>query len=93
MTPIVKRARTGRLILQAVVALLALPLALAAHAMDAPRASALGPEVAAGRPSGGFVGRLTVTPEHGPAGTPVTVRAKGLPAGEEFDLEIGRAHV
>ncbi len=86
MTPIVKRARTGRLILQAVVALLALPLALAAHAMDAPRASALGPEVAAGRPSGGFVGRLTVTPEHGPAGTPVTVHAKGLPANEEFDL-------
>src|SRR5436309_861824 len=49
-------------------------------------AEALGPEVAIGEPSGGYVGRLVVTPEHGPAGTPLTVTAEGLPAGEEFQL-------
>ena len=45
------------------------------------RAAALGPEVAIGEPSGGYVGRLSVAPEHGPAGTPLTVTAEGLPAG------------
>jgi len=49
-------------------------------------AEALGPEVAIGEPSGGYVGRLIVAPEHGPTGTPVTVTAQGLPAGEEFQL-------
>jgi hypothetical protein len=53
----------------------------------APRlAAALGPEVAIGEPSGGYVGRLTVMPEHGPAGASLTVTAEGLPAGEEFQL-------
>ncbi len=53
----------------------------------APRlATVLGPEVAIGEPSGGYVGRLIVAPEHGPTGTPVTVTAEGLPAGEEFQL-------
>jgi len=49
-------------------------------------AKALGPEVAIGEPSGGYVGRLIVAPEHGPTGTPVTVTAQGLPAEEEFQL-------
>ena len=49
-------------------------------------AEALGPEVAIGEPSGGYLGRLIVAPEHGPAGTPLTVTAEGLPAGEEFQL-------
>jgi hypothetical protein len=60
-----------------------------AAARDAPAlglAAALGPEVAIVEPSGGYVGRLTVAPEHGPAGTPLTVTAEGLPAGEEFQL-------
>src|ERR1700730_4116062 len=53
----------------------------------APRlAEAVGPEVAIGEPSGGYVGRLVVLPEHGPTGTPLTVTAEGLPAGEEFQL-------
>jgi hypothetical protein len=51
-----------------------------------PLAPALGPEVAIGEPLGGYVGRLAVSPEHGPAGTPLTVTAEGLPAGEEFEL-------
>src|ERR1700724_1439246 len=49
-------------------------------------AEALGPEVAIGEPSGGYVGRLIVAPDHGPTGTPLTVTAEGLPAGEEFQL-------
>ena len=53
----------------------------------APRlAAVLGPEVAIGEPSGGYVGRLIVAPDHGPTGTPLTVTAEGLPAGEEFQL-------
>src|SRR6266481_5483001 len=49
-------------------------------------AAAFGPEVTIGEPSGGYIGRLIVSPEHGPAGTPLTVTATGLPAGEELQL-------
>ena len=62
------------------------PSAAARHAPALGLAAALGPEVAIGEASGGYVGRLTVAPEHGPAGTPLTVTAEGLPAGEEFQL-------
>jgi hypothetical protein len=34
----------------------------------------------------GFVGRMTVSPEHGPPGTPVRVAAEGLPADTDFQL-------
>jgi hypothetical protein len=67
-------------------ALLALSLAASARPLAAPLAAALGPEVAVGEPSGGYVGRLEVSPTHGPVGTPVTVTADGLPAGSEFQL-------
>jgi hypothetical protein len=33
-----------------------------------------------------YVGRMDVSPKHGPAGTPVTVTAEGLPPGEEFQI-------
>ena len=63
-------------------------------------AAALGPEIEVGEPSGGYVGRLDVSPPHAPAGAPVTLTAEGLPANQEFQLvwatatgEIGRAHV
>jgi hypothetical protein len=49
-------------------------------------ASALGPELAVGEPSNGYVGRLDVTPAHAPAGTRVTVSAAGLPPGQEFQV-------
>jgi hypothetical protein len=71
------------------IAAIALPLpglATGAAAAGAPRAAELGPEVTLATPAGGFVGRLTVTPAHGPAGTPLVVRAEGLPAGETFAL-------
>ncbi len=34
----------------------------------------------------GFVGRMAVSPEHGPPGTPVRVTAEGLPADTDFQL-------
>jgi hypothetical protein len=58
----------------------------AAQAQEALRASALGPEAPLAKPSGGYVGRLNVSPEHGPAGTPLSVTAEGLPAGQQFVL-------
>jgi hypothetical protein len=49
-------------------------------------ASALGPETTQAEPKGGYVGRLDVAPDHGPAGTMLTVTAQGLPAAQEFQL-------
>jgi hypothetical protein len=34
----------------------------------------------------GFIGRMVVSPEHGPPGTPVRVTAEGLPANSDFQL-------
>jgi len=79
------RNHAGRLIVSA-CALLALSVFFHARAMAAPSAAALGPEALLAEPSGGYVGRLRVTPEHGPVGTPLTVTAEGLPAEQEFDL-------
>ncbi|MCG6859142.1 MAG: hypothetical protein LJE67_13875 [Salaquimonas sp.] len=57
-----------------------------AQAAGAPTASELGPEATLTEPSGGFVGRLELSPERGPIGTPVAVHGEGLPANEELDL-------
>jgi hypothetical protein len=58
----------------------------AAAAAAAPLAAELGPEVALTTPSNGYVGRLSVAPEHGPVGAPVTVTGQGFPAEQELDL-------
>ena len=79
--------RTCRIRLVSVTcALFALSLVAPARSLPAPLAAALGPEVAVGEPSGGYVGHLEVLPTHGPVGTSVTVTADGLPAGWEFQL-------
>jgi hypothetical protein len=70
----------------AAFALLALSMAIHGGAAAASLAAELGPEVSLAQPSGGYVGRMTVAPEHGPIGTPVTVTAEGLPAEGEFEL-------
>jgi len=57
-----------------------------AEAAEPSRAADLGPETLLAEPVGGFVGRLSLQPEQGPVGTPVTVRGQGLPADQEFDL-------
>ena len=57
-----------------------------AASMAAPEAAALGPAVTVGEPVDGYVGRLAITPNHAPAGTPVTLNADGLPPGQEFEL-------
>src|SRR5215813_9718042 len=67
-------------------ALIGLAIASPRSALAAPRAAELGSEVAVAKPSGGYVGRLTVEPAHGPVGTPVTVTGDGFPAAQEFEL-------
>jgi hypothetical protein len=74
--------RRALLIVGCAVCVAALPQAATA----ADPAARLGPQVPQSEPSGGYVGRLDVAPNHGPAGTLVTVSAQGLPANEEFQL-------
>jgi hypothetical protein len=56
-------------------------------ALLAPAAASaqLGAEAPLAMPHG-FVGRMTLAPEHGPPGTPVRVVAEGLPVDTEFQL-------
>ena len=61
-------------------------LGWASSVVAAPLAAELGPQVALTEPSGGYVGRLAIAPEHGPVGTPVTVTAQGLPPEQDFEL-------
>jgi hypothetical protein len=68
------------------VALCACGIAFGSYGTQAAPAAALGPEVAAAKVAGGFVGSVTARPEQGPVGTPVTVTAKGLPSNQDFDL-------
>jgi hypothetical protein len=75
----------GRLMTLA-CALAAFALAATGGALAAPRAADLGPETAMAEPAGGYVGRLSVAPEHGPVGTPLQVAGDGFPAEQEFEL-------
>src|SRR5258708_79132 len=70
----------------AAVALLALSCNCVRPAAAAPLASGLGPEIALAEPRDGYVGSLSVIPENGPAGTPLTVTAEKLPPNQEFQL-------
>ena len=79
------RFSSARLIACA-LAMLAVLLVAAGGAQAARRAAELGPEVALTEPKDGFVGRLSVGPSHGPAGTPVTVTGAGFPANQDLDL-------
>jgi hypothetical protein len=69
---------------------LGLALGLCSHAaLAAPSAAELGPSAPLAEPSGGYVGKLQVSPAHGPVGTPITVRGEGFPVGQEFELVWG----
>src|SRR6202051_2155508 len=70
----------------AAISFVSLSLLGVTPAATAPLASGLGPEVALAEPQDGFVGSLSVTPENGPAGTPLTVTAERLPPHQEFQL-------
>src|SRR5690349_666595 len=58
---------------------------LALPAFAAP-VSIFGPEVKAGEPRDGYVGKLDVAPSHGKAGDPFTVTGANLPPNQEFQL-------
>jgi hypothetical protein len=51
-----------------------------------PRAAELGPQVALTQPRNGYVGRLAVSPTHGPVGTPIMVTGEGFSPGQELEL-------
>jgi hypothetical protein len=79
------RCFCGRLAASACL-LIALSIAWVGAAAAAPRAVELGPEVPLAEPSGGYVGKLKVTPEHGPVGTPLSVTGEGLPPEQDLTL-------
>jgi hypothetical protein len=64
----------------------ALAAASAEGAVAAPRAAELGPEAPMAQPARGYVGKLVVSPEHGPAGTPLRVTGEGFPADADLQL-------
>ena len=66
--------------------LVAFTLVSSSAGLAAPRAADFGPEVALGEPSGGYVGRLNVTPANGPVGTPVSVSGEGFPPDQDVQL-------
>ena len=69
-----------------VCALVVSSIALSGVALAASRAAELGPQVPITEPKNGYVGKLAVSPSHGPAGTPVKVTGEGFPAEQEFEL-------
>ena len=68
-----------------VLAALALGV-LVSPALAAPNAASLGPVAAESEPKDGYVGKLALSPAHGPAGSAVTASAEGLPPNQEIEL-------
>ena len=71
---------------------LTLALLVAGWAGEPARAAGpelLGPPTAIGKPAGGYVGRMDLSPDRGPAGALVRVAVSNLPPGEEFELVWG----
>ena len=64
----------------------ALALALLTGVASAADPASLGPVAAASQPAGGYVGRVALTPDHGPGGASVTLEASGLPPGDEVEI-------
>jgi hypothetical protein len=80
MTGMIRRASLVAIAIAAIACSCAVNVAAAASVTE------LGPQLVLAQPAGGYVGRMAVSPEHGPAGTPITITAEGLPAEQEFDL-------
>src|ERR1700676_5147678 len=79
-------ARAGARCALAALSLMSFARLTALPGAAAPLAASLGPEVALAEPRDGYVGSLSVAPENGPAGTPLTVTAEKLPPNQEFQL-------
>lgn len=72
--------------------LLALALAFVVSAWSGAHAAGperLGPPVTIGKPAGGYVGRMELSPTSGPAGALVRVALANLPPNEDFELVWG----
>ena len=69
-----------------VLACALLACAPTSQSLAAPRAAELGPEMPAAETAGGFLGQLSVTPRHGPAGTEITMAGEGFPPDQTLDL-------
>lgn len=78
------RAAVG--LLAVATALLSLLLLAPVQAKSASPAAELGDEIAVGQPKDGYLGQLTLSPDHGPAGTPIAVAAAHLPPNHNFDV-------
>lgn len=78
--------KTARLWPVLVLSAVAAFAAFSGRTSAAPLAAALGPQVPMAKAEGGFVGHLSVVPDHGPAGTPVKIEADSLPPDQEFTL-------
>lgn len=72
--------------LRAVVLGILLLTAAGAHARTALPVAELGPEAVVLQPENGYIGQLTVTPEHGPVGTPIEVVGSNLPPNRGIEL-------
>src|ERR1700746_145139 len=73
--------------LSALVCALSLSCAvLSSSVQAAPRAAELGSEVPLTQPKDGYVGRLALSPTHGPVGTPISVSGDGFPPEQQIDL-------
>jgi hypothetical protein len=61
-------------------------LACAVFGLASARAAPPGPEMPAAEAKGAITARMVLTPDHGPAGTAVSVAIDGLPRDQAFDL-------
>src|SRR5213592_1121448 len=82
--PAMARGRAGTMLAALLCAAVLCVFEPAANA--ATSAFELGPAVPLAEPSGGYVGKLKLSPSHGPAGTPVAVSGEGFPGEQEFQL-------
>src|SRR5215467_8607107 len=86
MTIRIEDRRASRLACMLFAAFASSLCASSERALAAPRASELGPEVALTEPLNGYVGRLKVSPAHGPVGTPLTITGENFAPEQELEL-------
>src|SRR5258708_23036291 len=84
--PAMARGRAGTMLAALLCAAVLCVFEPAANA--ATSAFELGPAVPLTEPSGGYVGKLKLSPSHGPARTPVAGSGEGVSREQEFQLVL-----